>query len=194
MQELSLNILDVAENSVSAGASLIEITVELDRRGDRLTIAIGDNGCGMDEETKKRVADPFYTTRTTRKVGLGVPLFKMAAEMTGGGLTIRSEKGKGTQVTATFGLSHIDRMLLGDMAGTMSALIGSNPDRDFRFLYRVDGRSFEADTRTFREILGGISLGEAEVVTFIRGYIADGIAQCDCESPENERTVSQGND
>lgn len=179
MQELSLNILDVAENSVSAGASLIEITVESDRQRDLLTIEISDNGRGMSEEVQKKVVDPFYTTRTTRKVGLGIPLFKMAAEMTGGGLRVWSKEGIGSRITATFGLSHIDRMPLGDIAGTMSALIGANPDRDFRFVYRADGQAFEADTRTFREILGEISLGEPEVAAFIRGYLADGVAQCD---------------
>ena len=176
MQELSLNILDVAENSVSAGASLIEITVELDRRGDRLTIAIGDNGCGMDEETKKRVADPFYTTRTTRKVGLGVPLFKMAAEMTGGGLTIRSEKGKGTQVTATFGLSHIDRMPLGDFGGVALQLVTMNPRVDFRFFVSDGERGGVLDTREVREVLGEeIPLDAPEVRAFLKEYIQENL-------------------
>ena len=110
MPEIALNILDIAENSVRAEASLIEITVSAQLQEDTLTVVIADNGCGMTREEKESVLDPFYTTRTTRKVGLGVPFFKQAAESTGGSFRIDSEKGKGTAVTAVFGLSHIDRM------------------------------------------------------------------------------------
>ena len=110
MQELSLNVLDVAENSVRANASLVEITVEEDTAADRLAIVIRDNGKGMTPEQVQTVIDPFYTTRTTRKVGLGVPFFRMAAQLSGGDLTIQSQVGAGTTVTATFGLTNIDRM------------------------------------------------------------------------------------
>ena len=105
MPEIALNILDIAENSVRAGASLIEITVSVQSQEDTLTVVITDNGCGMTQEEKEMVQDPFYTTRTTRKVGLGVPFFKQAAESTGGSFRIDSEKGKGTAVTAVFGQS-----------------------------------------------------------------------------------------
>ena len=115
MRELSLNVLDIAQNSISAGASEVEITVEEISSASKMTIIIKDNGCGMDEETVRNVMDPFYTTRTTRKVGMGVPLFKMAAESTGGSFDIVSELGVGTTVTAVFGLSNIDRMPLGDI-------------------------------------------------------------------------------
>ena len=113
MPEIAMNILDVAENSVRAGASLIRITVDISRELDRLNIVIEDNGCGMTAEQVAHVTDPFFTTRTTRKVGLGVPFFKMAAESTGGSFSIESVPGQGTVVTAVFGLSHIDRMPLG---------------------------------------------------------------------------------
>ena len=113
MRELSLNVLDIAQNSLSAGATLVEITVTEETAADRLIIAIGDNGRGMTPEQVRRVSDPFYTTRTTRKVGMGIPLFRMAAEMAGGSLDIDSVPGEGTRVTAAFGLSHIDRMPLG---------------------------------------------------------------------------------
>ena len=115
MQELSLNVLDVAENSVRANATLIHILVEEDTAADRLTIVIRDNGKGMTQEQVQTVIDPFYTTRTTRKVGLGVPFFRMAAQLSGGDLTIQSAVGEGTTVTATFGLTSIDRMPLGDI-------------------------------------------------------------------------------
>ena len=113
MPEIALNVLDIAQNSVRAEASLIQISVDVDEAADTLTITIEDNGCGMTAEQTARVTDPFFTTRTTRKIGLGVPFFKMAAESTGGSFSIQSEPGVGTKVTAVFGLSHIDRMPLG---------------------------------------------------------------------------------
>ena len=122
MQELSLNILDIAENSVKAGASLITVAVCYRPAADRLTVTITDDGCGMDAETVHKVTDPFYTTRTTRRVGMGLPLWKMAAEMTGGAMTVESAPGVGTTVTAVFGLSHIDRLPLGDLPQTPQGL------------------------------------------------------------------------
>ena len=142
MRELSLNILDIAQNSLSAGAGLVTLTVDEDSGADSLTLRVEDDGRGMDADTLQRIRDPFYTTRTTRKVGMGIPLFRMAAEMTGGSLDIVSEPGKGTAVTASFSLSHIDRMPLGDMAGTVTALIRLNPGVDFVYRHTVDGRSF----------------------------------------------------
>jgi hypothetical protein len=173
MQELSLNILDIAQNSVRAGADVIEISVEEDHALDRLIIQIKDNGCGMTEEQAAHVTDPFFTTRTTRKVGLGVPFFKMAAEMTGGDFSIRSRVGEGTVVRASFGLSHIDRMPLGDMADTMCCLIGCSPEIDFVYRHRVDDRSFTVETRQFREVLEGVPLNTPQVMQFIREYIGD---------------------
>lgn len=179
MQELSLNILDIAQNSVKAGASEIGVTVRASAADDRMTIIISDNGCGMTEEVVQLVTDPFYTTRTTRKVGLGVPFFKMAAEMTGGGLTIESQVGVGTTVTATLGLSHIDRMPLGDMAETMCCLISCNPQINFTFLYETQGGSFRASTREFTEILGDVPLNLPQVMEFIKGYIGENIENLD---------------
>ena len=115
MQELSMNLLDIAQNSVAAGSTLTQITIAIDTAAKRLTLTIADNGKGMDEETVRRVTDPFYTTRTTRKVGLGLPLFQEAARATGGELTIRSAVGKGTTVEAFFTLGHIDLAPLGDL-------------------------------------------------------------------------------
>ena len=177
MQELSLNVLDIAQNSVRAGASLTEITVDEQPAADRLTIIIRDNGCGMTAEQVQKVTDPFFTTRTTRKVGLGVPFLKMAAEMTGGTLVIDSVPGKGTTVTATFGLTHIDRMPMGDIAATVASLIQCNPDIDFTYTYRRGEHSFTADTREFRTILGDVPLNAPQVVEFISSFIRENTAE-----------------
>ena len=154
MPEISLNILDVTQNSVTAGASLIQISITADSAADRLTVQIADNGCGMTEEQVRNVTDPFFTSRKTRKVGLGIPFFKMAAEITGGSFRIESQVGAGTTTTAVFGMSSIDRMPLGDIADTIRVLVGPNPDIDFVLTMEQDGRGFVMDTRSFREILG----------------------------------------
>lgn len=173
MQEISLNILDLAQNAISAGATLIEIEIDEQPQADTLSVRIEDNGCGMGEATLKSVADPFYTTRTTRKVGLGLPLFKMAAEQTGGHFLIDSAKGKGTVVHGVFGLSHIDRMPLGDMTATMVTLITCNPGLDFVYIRRLGEKSFDLDTRQMREILGDVPLGSSEVTAFIKEYLVE---------------------
>ncbi len=136
-----MNVLDVAENSVAAGSTLTSITVEIDTAKRLLAVTIADNGKGMDEETVRRVTDPFYTTRTTRKVGLGLPLFREAAEATGGALHIRSQPGRGTTVRATFTLGHIDLAPLGDMTGTVVGLVQCNPKIDFVYRVVADGGS-----------------------------------------------------
>ena len=177
MQELSLNILDIAQNSVRAGAKLIEITVDEQPEQDLLTITVADDGCGMTEEQVRRVTDPFFTTRTTRKVGLGVPFLKMAAEMTGGALTIDSKVGEGTVLTASFGLGHIDRMPMGDIAATICSLVQCNPDIDFVYTYRRGTGAFSADTRQFRQILEGVPLSDPQVVGFIGEFIRENTAE-----------------
>lgn len=166
-------MLDIAQNSVRAGATLITITVDEQPEKDRLTILIEDNGCGMTSEQVARVTDPFFTTRTTRRVGLGVPFLKMAAEMTGGSLTIDSTPGQGTAVKAVFGLGHIDRMPLGDMPSTVCSLIQCNPDLDFLYIYRLGAAAFTADTREFRNILEGVPLSNPEVISFIGGFLRE---------------------
>ena len=175
MRELSLNVLDIAQNSIVAGATLIEFLVCEDNKNDRLTLVITDNGRGMTTEQLAQVRDPFYTTRTTRKVGMGVPLFRMAADMAGGELDIRSVIGQGTTVTATFGLSQIDRMPLGDMVGTVSTLIRLNPHLDFVYRHEVDGQSYELDTRVLREVLDGVPLSEPDVMEWIDGNMVEGL-------------------
>lgn len=175
MRELSLNVLDIAQNSISAKATLITITVEESVSNNRLLISIEDNGCGMSDEQLSRVRDPFYTTRTTRKVGMGIPLFRMAAEMTGGSLDICSTVSVGTAITATFVLNHIDRPPLGDMVDTMVTLIRLNDQIDFVYRHMVNNAVFEADTRAFREILGDVPLSEPDIIHWISEYLTENI-------------------
>lgn len=172
-------MLDVAQNSTRAKASLIQISVKADLNTDRLDIIIEDNGCGMTPEQISHVEDPFFTTRTTRKVGLGVPFYKYAALSTGGDFSITSELGTGTVVRAGFVLSHIDRMPLGDMVGTMHTLITFNPDIDFIYIYRFNDRSFTLDTREFKEILGGVPLNTPEVSQYVEAYLTENSQEVD---------------
>lgn len=173
MTEISLNILDVAQNSVRANASLTRISVKADTKQDFLEVIIEDNGCGMNDKQLENVEDPFFTTRTTRKVGLGIPFFKLAAESTGGSFNIASQIGKGTTVTAVFGLSHIDRMPLGDMTSTIHTIITMNPTLDFVYEYQIDGRKFTLDTREFREILGDVPFNSPDVSEYIKEFLKE---------------------
>jgi len=178
MPEISLNILDVAQNSVKAGAKLVTLECLIDTGADTLTVIIDDDGCGMSKEQVEAVTDPFFTTRTTRKVGLGVPFFKMAAESTGGTFEILSEQGKGTKVTCVFILSSIDRMPLGDMVSTVHMLVTQNGNMDFVYRYSVDGTEFVLDTREMRAILGDdVSFMEPEVSEYIREYLKENTAE-----------------
>lgn len=171
MRELSLNILDIAQNSITAGASLITIEIAEDTATKTLIIGIYDNGKGMSEEQVRSVIDPFFTTRTTRKVGMGIPLFKMAAEQTGGSLQIKSELGVGTEVRATFKTDSVDFTPLGDVAATVQMLISMNTDRDFIYRRLVDGRDFTLDTREVKEILGDVPLDAYEVSQWLIEFI-----------------------
>lgn len=179
MRELSLNVLDIAQNSITAGAALITITVEESLPGDTLTISVEDNGCGMTPQQVEHVTDPFYTTRTTRKVGLGVPFFKMEAEMTGGSFTIHSQQGVGTKLSAVFRPSSVDMIPLGDIGGTVQLLITCNPKIDFLYTRRYEtaageSREFSLDTREMRQLLGDeVSLSAPEVVLWMKDYLAE---------------------
>lgn len=177
MTEISLNILDVAQNSVRAEATLIEISVAADTVQDRLTVVIKDNGCGMSEEQVRNVTDPFFTTRTTRRIGLGIPFFKQSAEITGGSFTIKSELGVGTVTEAVYVLSSIDRMPLGDMTQTIHSLVTMNTHIDFLYTYSVDDKSFVLDTREFREILGSGDFDAPEVSAFIKDFLKENHAE-----------------
>jgi len=175
MRELSLHILDAAENSLEAGSTLIEVIIEEDFGADRLTITVRDNGRGMGEAQLARVFDPFFTTRSTRHVGLGIPLFKAAAERCNGSLTITSQPGKGATLQATFQHSHIDRAPLGDIVGTLLAVILSGRC-DVRYVHRVDGRESTFHTADIRAELGEIPLTHPRVRQWLEKFIAAGEA------------------
>lgn len=172
MKELSLHILDIAQNSISAGCSRLEIS--LTEHGGVLTLMIRDNGRGMSPEFLASVTDPFTTTRTTRKVGLGLPLLRLAAEQTGGSLSIESTLGIGTTVTAVFRSDQIDCPPLGDMALTMSLLIQGAPNIETIYTHTTHRGSFTLDTAEIRAVLGGeISLAEPEVAVWLRDYLRE---------------------
>jgi hypothetical protein len=175
VQELALHILDVLQNAREAGATLVRLTIEEDLAADRLTIVVEDNGRGMDEETLKKVLDPFFTTRTTRHVGLGLPLFAAAAELCNGGLAVESTLGKGTRVTATFQHSHIDRAPLGHIAETLVAFLLGEPPCDLVYVHRRDGQQFTLDTREVRRELGEVPLAHPAVREWLRDYIDEGV-------------------
>lgn len=178
MKELSLNILDIAQNSIKAGAKTIAVTLNENLLTDRLTLEITDDGCGMDEATAARVCDPFYTSRTTRKVGLGLPFLKMQAELTGGGMELRSVLGAGTTVKAWFVPSSVDFTPLGDLPSTVLTLVQGSPSLDFEYLHIVTDSAGTREKRFFtaevREALGGdVSLAEPEVLEWIGGYLTE---------------------
>ena len=177
MKEISLNILDIAENSVKAGASLTQILI--DETGNTLVLSILDDGCGMSPEIVRSVIDPFYTTRTTRKVGMGVPLLKLACEQTGGNLDIQSvtadqdPENHGTKVTATFYTDHIDFTPLGDVISSIVTLIQGHPDTDFLFRHTKGEKEVGLDTRELRQVLEDVPLSSFEVIQWIESYLRE---------------------
>ncbi len=173
LPEISLNVLDIVQNSVTAGASLIQITVEEITEKNRLSVEITDNGCGMTEEMLCAVQDPFFTTRTTRTIGLGIPFFKQEAEAVGGSFYLASALGEGTTIAAVFCTDHIDCMPLGDINATIHALITMHPALDFVYTRTLDRSTFVLDTREMREILGGIPFDEPDVAVFIKQYLEE---------------------
>jgi len=171
MKEISLNILDIAENSIKAKATFIEIVVKILPDKNLLMFSVKDNGEGMTKEQIQMVEDPFFTTRSTRNVGLGIPFLKLATELAGGRFCITSEKNVGTILTAEFGLSHINRMPLGNINSTVHLLIVGNAEIDFVYSYFFGEKCFTLDTREFREILQDIPFYMPEVSSFIREYL-----------------------
>ncbi|UCH78008.1 MAG: ATP-binding protein [Candidatus Coatesbacteria bacterium] len=173
MEDLSLHLLDIAMNSIRAGATAISLEIVEDREANLLTFAIRDNGCGMTEDQLSRLHDPFFTTRKTRRVGLGLPLLKQAAEQAGGGLTVTSAPGEGTTVEAQFGLDHIDRPPLGDVAATVWSLIVTNPRVEFEYRHARDDAAFEVKTAELKVKLATSSLGQPRLAKALKKYLAD---------------------
>lgn len=176
MRELSLHILDALENSVEAGATRIELLIEEDLQNDILRIRITDNGRGMSEEVLQKALDPFFTTRTTRHVGLGLPLFAAAARQCNGDLRLQSRPGIGTTLEATFQHSHIDRAPLGDMAATLLAVLMSERSVDIYYRHTIDGRTFEFDTEEIRRELGTVPLSHPRVREWLEATLREGLA------------------
>ncbi len=177
MLELALHVLDIAENSSRAQASLIEITIVEDLVRDIFSLEIKDNGQGMDAQTMEKALDPFYTTKKVRRIGLGLPMLKQAANTAQGRFSLQSEVGKGTAVYAEFKHSHIDRQPLGDIAGVITMLILGNPAIDIVYTHRKNGNTYILDTRELREGLGDVPLNNMEVLNLIRDNIHEGIEE-----------------
>jgi len=175
MTELALNILDISNNSLRAGATEVIIEICADTKADILSIKITDNGKGMSLEFLKTVTDPFATTRKTRRVGMGLPLIKMEAEMAGGSFDITSEVGKGTSVTTVFGLTHVDRPPLGDVAETIAVLIGAPEETEYVLVYSVDGEEYRFDTKEIKEVLDGVDIRSTEIIVFLTQMIRENI-------------------
>ena len=182
MNDLSLHILDILQNSVRAGASIIELDIIENTVENTFRIVFTDNGCGMDEEMVKRVVDPFFTTRTVRKVGLGLPLLKQTCEQTGGSLHITSKLKEGTRVEAVFTRNHIDRPPLGDMAGTVVFTASAYPDIHFVYRHRKDGKSYTFDTKEVNEVLDGLSIQTPEVIRYLTEMIEENLKEIQCEN------------
>ncbi len=172
MEDISLHILDIAENSIRADAKIIEIVLTRDTEHDFLRVEVIDDGGGMDAVTLARVRDPFFTTKR-KKTGLGIPLLAQAAEQTGGKVTVDSESGKGTRVLVTFGLRHVDRPAIGNMPETVITLIAGHPDREYIYEEREGERSFRFDTRELKAELDGVPITEPAVLTAIRDMLKE---------------------
>jgi hypothetical protein len=191
VRELSLHILDVVENGITAGADCIDIRVEESVPDDRLQITVRDNGRGIPAEKIRSVDDPFVTTRTTRRVGLGLSLLAAAARRCGGDIAVSAPPGGGTEVQAFFGRSHIDRAPLGDMAATLGMLILGNPHVDFVYVHRLDQNEFSLDTRDLRNQLEEVPLNDPTVIQHITASIRralDDLAGGDIHATTREDT------
>jgi len=182
LRELSLHILDIAENGITAGADRIHILLEEARTADLLTIKITDNGHGMPTEKIEKLTDPFVTSRTTRRVGLGLSLLAAAAERCEGRLTVKTEPGAGTEVGVTFRYSHIDRAPVGDMAATITTLIMGNPQIDFVYTHIINGEEFTLDTRELKAEMGDLSLTNPVVIHHLAASIRNSLGQLTAKS------------
>ncbi len=176
MKEISLHVLDIIQNSITAQATLVVIEVEVQHKRDWMRVAVRDNGRGMEEEFLQKVVSPFTTSRTTRKVGLGIPMFKAGAEAAGGAFQIHSKPGEGTFIQAEYQISHWDRPPLGDMAETIYATVLCNETIDFVYEYTVDDSTFRFDTQEIKAVLGdGIPLHAPDIAAWIKEYLTEGI-------------------
>jgi anti-sigma regulatory factor (Ser/Thr protein kinase) len=177
LEDLSLHILDIVENAISAKAKKIEISVVEEPREDRLTIEIKDDGIGMDEEVSQKAVDPFFTTRSSRKVGLGLSFMAQAAQEAGGSLRIESTLGKGTKVMATFQYHHIDRKPLGNMVETIVTLLIGNPELDILYTHQKEGKSYVLSSPSLKNRFKDRSLIDPEVIQWMKTHLMEGLKQ-----------------
>ena len=177
MEDLSLHILDIVENAITAKAKKIDVLIREELSEDRLVIEIIDDGIGMDEKVREKATDPFFTTRTSRKVGLGLSLMAQAAREAGGMFRIESELGKGTKVTATFQHSHIDRKPLGSMIETMTTLLLGNPELDISYSHQKEGKTYTLSNQALKERFKNQPLAGPEVIQWLRRHLKEGLAQ-----------------
>ncbi|MDR2512090.1 MAG: ATP-binding protein [Bacteroidales bacterium] len=175
MKDLSLHILDIAQNSISANASLIEISIVEDNIANNYTLTIKDNGRGMSKEFLEKVTDPYSSTRSTRKVGLGLPLLKLNTERTGGSFKIDSELGKGTVVTANFVFDHIDRIPIGDIAGVVVMLCSMNPNLDFVYTHKTPCGEYIFDTCEIKEAIEGMTIQEIAIQKYLKEMLEENL-------------------
>jgi anti-sigma regulatory factor (Ser/Thr protein kinase) len=175
MKDLSLHIMDIVQNSIEAGADMITMIIQEDIRENMYTITVEDNGKGMTQDVLERVVDPYFTSRKTRKVGMGIPLFMQTARQSGGELIIDSTPGKGTKVVASFQHDHIDRPVPGDIAGVVSLLAGSNPGKDFIYKHNLNGNEYIFDTREVKEALEGMPISELSVIKYLKEMIHENL-------------------
>lgn len=180
--EISLHILDIVQNSIKAGADFIQIKITVHTDTKKIRVEIKDNGCGMNSEQLAACENPFFTLRSARKVGLGIPFFKQSAECTGGAFSILSKEGQGTGIMAEYHMDHMDCIPIGDISATIYSLVIMNKTLDFLFQYQVDARQFVLDTRQMREMLGGIPFDSSEISSFLKEFLY-----------ENKKEVDNGN-
>ena len=177
MYELSLHILDIAENGVEAGADLIRLSITEDRKNNWLRMTITDNGRGISDKMMKRVTDPFFTTKKTRRVGLGFSLLSEASKRCGGKFKIKSGEGEGTHVSVSFRLDHIDLAPMGDITSTIMSLIMGNPEVDFVYIHKTDGKTFNLDTRDIKNELEGVPIHNPQVLKHIATSIQESMKE-----------------
>jgi hypothetical protein len=177
MNDLSLHVMDILQNSVVAGATHVGLTVEEDRAADVMRITIADNGRGMTPEQVARLSDPFFTSRTTRRVGMGIPLLRQTAEQSGGGLRVSSQPGRGTTVEATFGWSNIDRPPLGNIANTLILTVAAHPEIDFTFTYLYNGEQWRFDTVEVKEALEGVPMNNPQIMKMLEQMVAENMKE-----------------
>jgi anti-sigma regulatory factor (Ser/Thr protein kinase) len=178
MRDLSLHILDIVENSITAGADFIEICLDENMDQNRLILEIRDNGSGLDERAQALVLDPFYTSKPRKKIGLGLPLLAQAAREAEGSLTLESGQGIGTTVRARFVRDHIDRKPLGDLVGTLIHIIATNGQKvDLEFEHCLNSRSFSVNTRHIKQELEDVPITNHDVLAFLRRHIFDGLQE-----------------